>query len=45
MSELSVLVVDDNIFKSINIKRALVLNGIFEVKLVDNQEEAWDFLV
>lgn len=44
MNELNVLVVDDNVLKSINIKRALEFNGISKVTLVGNQEAVWNLI-
>lgn len=44
LRELNVLVVDDNIFKAIDIKKALEFNGISKIKVVHNQAEVWDLL-
>ena len=42
MRNLRVLVVDDNIIKSMDIKKALEFNGIKNIKLVGNQEAVWE---
>lgn len=44
ISDWNVLVVDDNIFKFIDIKRVLQNNGIINIKRADNQEEVWELL-
>ena len=44
MNERNVLVVDDNVFKSIDIKRALEYNGISKVTMVDVQEDVWKLI-
>lgn len=41
MSDLQVLVVDDNVFKAVDIKKALEFNGIRNITLVRNQEDVW----
>ena len=42
MKNLRVLVADDNIIKSMDIKKALEFNGIKDIKLVGNQESVWE---
>ena len=42
MKNLRVLVADDNIIKSMDIKKALEFNGIKDIKLVGNQEAVWE---
>lgn len=42
MGDLQVLVVDDNVFKAVDIKKALEFNGIRNIVLVRNQEAVWD---
>lgn len=37
LRNLRVLVVDDNVFRSVDIKRALEFNGVHRIALVDNQ--------
>lgn len=44
MSDLQVLVVDDDVFKAVDIKKALEFNGIRHIILVRNQEAVWDEL-
>ena len=44
LRELKVLVVDDNVFKTMEIKRALEYNGVEQITLVDNQAEVWELL-
>jgi len=44
VNELNVVVIDDDIFKAINIKRALENNGISKVTLVGDQESFWSLL-
>ena len=39
---LRVLVVDDNIIKSMDIKKALEFNGIRDIQLVGNQAAVWE---
>ena len=42
MKNLRVLVADDSIMKSMDIKKALEFNGIRDIKLVGNQEAVWE---
>lgn len=42
--ELKVLVVDDNVYKRMDIKKALECNGVKEIICFKNQEEVWDEL-
>lgn len=42
MSDLQVLVVDDDVFKAVDIKKALEFNGIRNITLIRNQEAVWD---
>lgn len=44
VSDLQVLVVDDDVFKAVDIKKALEFNGIRHIILVRNQEAVWDEL-
>ena len=44
MKSLRVLLVDDNVFKTIEIKRALEFGGATEVMMVDNQAAVWEAL-
>ena len=44
MKSLRVLLVDDNVFKTIEIKRALEFGGATEVEMVDNQAAVWEIL-
>lgn len=41
MCDLNVLVVDDNVFKAVEIKKALEFNRIRNIVLVRNQEAVW----
>ena len=40
--DLQVLIVDDNVFKTVEIKKALEFNGIRNIISVRNQEAVWD---
>lgn len=42
MENFRVLVVDDSVNKSIEIKRALMSNGIKDILLLGNQEDVWE---
>lgn len=42
MSDLQVLVVDDDVFKAMDIKKALEFNGIRNITLIRNQEAVWN---
>ena len=42
MIDLNVLIVDDDVFKGLEIKRALEFNGIRNIEIVRNQESVWD---
>ena len=44
MRDLQVLVVDDDVFKAVDIKKALEFNGIRHIILARNQEAVWDEL-
>ncbi|MGN0342222.1 MAG: response regulator [Roseburia sp.] len=44
VQDLKVAVVDDNVFKSMEIKRALEFNGILNITLLNNQEDVWNLL-
>lgn len=44
VQDLKVAVVDDNVFKSMEIKRALEFNGISNITLLNNQEDVWNLL-
>lgn len=44
LRELKVLVVDDNVFKTMEIKRALEYSGVEQIILADNQAEVWGIL-
>ncbi len=39
------LIVDDNIFKTMKIRSALMANGISTIIMVDNQQDAWNEIV
>lgn len=39
--ELQVIVVDDDIYKSNDIKKALEYNGITHITMLENQEDVW----
>ena len=42
LKELKALIVDDDIFKARDIKKALEFNGISNIKMVDNQAMVWE---
>ena len=42
MKKLNVLVVDDDIIKSIDIKKALEVNGVKNIQLLGNQAAVWE---
>ena len=42
MGDFRVLIVDDDVFKAVDIKKALKFNGIRHITLVRNQEAVWD---
>lgn len=42
---LRVLIVDDNIFKTMKIRNVLMENGISTIIMVDNQQDAWNEIV
>ena len=44
LRDLKVLVVDDNVFKTMDIKRALEYNGVEKITLVDNQADVWELI-
>ena len=42
LSELGVVVVDDDIFKAMDIRKALNFHGITDIELVSDQEKLWE---
>ena len=44
LKDLNVLVVDDDVYKSNDIKKALVFNYIYKITIVDNQADVWKLL-
>ena len=44
LSETRVLIIEDNVYKAIDIKRALSMSGIRDILKVNNQEEAWKII-
>ena len=42
LSKLKALIIDDDIFKAVDIRKALEFNRIYNVTIVTNQEKAWE---
>lgn len=44
LSEMKVLLIEDDVFKAADVNKALTFNGIRDIIEVDNQEEAWNVI-